>query len=238
MAEDKLQLAFGDLFKSIVHEFSTALTLVKRSHPSVAVRSIRLHLGQLPEDEVETGPSLILPDRYPDIDKGWQLQLELGERPKASLRGVPIRLPSVSVPTVLDLFADQPLAAVKGIDATWSQRFAEFEILRVCHLVRLEEPLLHKLMISSHSLLPREFRQKTRLLKVPVPALPLPESPLGKVSLYKMLQMPTDQLHERLGRRKVSREEVVTLVELLDTLSIVIDSSLLRQTRFEQLIGG
>lgn len=237
MADEKLQISVGDLLRSLTHEFAVALTLVKRSHPSVLVHSVRLKLGQLPEDAPEMDeplPSLILPDRYPEIDKGWQIELELDEKASASLQGKRLPIPSLDMPTTLDLFAEHPISAIQGIDVEWSQFFTDFDILKIRHLAGLEEPLLQTMTAQSHSLLPREFRQKALLLKMPLPALP--DSALNELSIYDLLLLPATELHEKLGIRLVSVTEVRDLIELLDLLNIVIDSAVLRKTSLSELL--
>lgn len=237
MADEKLQISLGDMLRSITQEFAVALTLVKRSHPSVLVRSVKLKLGQSPEDAPELDeppPPLILPDRYPEVDKGWQIELELGEKASASLQGKPILMPRLDAPTALDTFAEHSISAIQGIDVKWSQFFTDFDIIKIRHLAGLEEPLLQTMTAQSRSLLPREFRQKALLLKMPLPALP--DSAINKSSIYNLLLLPVKELHEKLGMRLISLTEVRDLLELLDLLNLVIDSAVLRQTKLSELL--
>ena len=237
--DQKLQISLGDLLRLITQEFAVGLAMVKRSHPSVLVHSVKLKLGQSPEDAPEMDqlpPSLILPDRYPAIDKGWQVELELGEKASASLQGRPLLTPSLDVQTAFDIFAEHPISAIKGIDAKWSQFFTGFEILKVRHLAGLDESLLQTMTAQSRSLQPREFRQKALFLKIPLPVLPV--SALKELLIYDLLLLPATELHEKLGLRLVSLTEVRDLIELLDLLNLVIDSAVLRKTNLSELINS
>ncbi len=236
MADDKRQISLSDLLRSITNEFAYALALVKRSHPTVLIHSVKFKLGQSSEDMSVTDDQqnqLILPDRYSEIEKGWQIELELGARSSASLLGKTVSTPDQNVKTALDVFAEHPLAAIQGIDIKWSQFFADFDIQNIRHLAGLEEPLLQKMTAQSGSLLPREFRKKALLLKNPL--LSLPNSSLNETSLYNLLLLSVTELHEKLGLRLISLTEVWDLIELLDLLNIVLDSAVLNQTSLSEL---
>ena len=241
MANEKIQISFGDLCKSLVDEFAVALVMVKRSHPGVRVRSVKLKLGQTPAAEPPTDePSavtpLILTERYPGSDQGWLLQLELGEGNAATFAGVKRPLVNPYAPTALDLVAEYPLSAIDGISDKWSQLLAGYDLTRVRHLARLDDAELHKIVAETSSLLVREFRQKVLLLQLPVPALP--HSTLDTLSLCQILRTPTAELHQRLGRQRVSLLQVEALLEVLDTLNVVIDSRILKKIPLRQLLDG
>lgn len=237
MADEKLQLTLGDLLRSVTQEFAVALTLVKRSHPSVLVRSVKLKLGQSPEDAPEVDeppPPLVLPDRYPEIDKGWQLELELGERTSANLQGKPLAMmPSLNVPTAFDAFARESISILKGISVKWADFFAGFDVLEIRQLAALEPSLLQTMTAESRSLLPREFRQKALLLKTPLPALP--DAVSQELPVYELLQLSATELHEKLGIRLLSLTETRDLIDVLDILNLVIDSAVLRKVSLAAL---
>jgi hypothetical protein len=239
MATKPIQISLGETFKLLVQEFEDALSLVKRSHPTVAVRSVKVNIGQADEqaageEEPAPAPELILSDRYPGIDKGWQLQLELGERPAASLKGVPQQLPGVYVPTALDLYTEHPIGIIKGIDAEWTQFFAHFEISRVRHLARMDDQTLQELVAARHSLKPREFRCKAGLIETSIPLLP--KSDLDGKTLYQLLLLSMEEVHEAFGVKRTALSEVTALYGLLENLTVAIDSRILQQTRLSQLL--
>lgn len=237
MADEKKQLSLSDLCQSLVDEFAATLVMVKRSHPTVLVRSVKLKLGQAKAPvAAENLSPLILKERYPGSEKGWQLQLELGERSAATIEGVQRPLVHPYAPTALDLVAEYPLTVIDGINTKWSQLFAEFDLTRVRHLARLDESELHKIIDHSRSLLVREFRQKVLLLQLPVPALP--HSSLHELSLYKVLRLTTNELHEGFGKQRVSLSQITSLFEVLDILNIVIDTNILKKIPLRQLLDS
>ena len=240
MAMKTIQLSLGELCKLVIQEFADALDVVRRTHPKVAVRSVKLKIGQVdetqkPTEENASSPELLLTQRYKGIGKGWLMELDLGERLAATLKGEPQDLPGVYIPTALDLFTEHPLKVIKGINSEWSQFFADFEITRVRHLARMDDQRLQQLIATSHSMRPREFHRKAMLLDIAVP--PLPKSNLHDQSLYQLLALSVDQAHQAFGIEQVALSEVVSLYELLEVLTIVIDSRLLRQTSLAQLLA-
>jgi hypothetical protein len=241
MASTPIHISFGEMFKVLVHEFKDALAIVKRSHPSITVRSVKMNIGQLddvsPEENDEKAPpqtDLILKDRYPGIDKGWQLELEMGERPSASLNGIPQRPSNIYIPTALDYFSECPLGIIKGIDTQWTQFFASFEIYRVRHLARMDGQTLQKINAEKKSLKPCEFRHKAGLLDTPIPTLP--ESILNEKSLFNLLLFPRNDAHQALGTERVTSSEVAALYDLLEKLNLAIDTHIFHQTNLSQLL--
>ncbi len=242
MANEKIQISFGDMLHGIVREFSDALALVRRSHPAVTVRSVKLNIGQEAETELDpteptepTRPaSLLLRDRYPAIDKGWLMEVELGEGLSRIRSDGVYEVPELPISTALDLFGDYPLVAIKGIDTIWNRIFTGVDITRICHLARLDDGLLHELITSHHSLLPREFRRKAQLLEISIPPLSYPPD-LQNQSLYHLLLMTAEALHQTIGREKISQSEVFKFLEFLEILNVVIDSEQLRQIKLSQL---
>ena len=241
MTSENTKMSLAEFCQALVDEFAVALVMVKRSHPNVAVRSVSINIGQTeqdftdPKENGETGSKLLLSDRYPGSEKGWQLQLELGERPVATFAGVERPLASRTAATVLDLIRDRPLTVIDGISTRWSRFFANFGITRLIHLARLEEPKLREIIAESNSLLVREFRQKVLLLKLPLPALP--SSGLGDKSLHELLRLPMREVQENFSR-PVTRSEVAAFFEVLDILNVVIDSRFLRKIPFHELLDG
>lgn len=241
MTAENTGISFAELCRSLVEEFAVALVTVKRSHPHVRVRSIKLNIGQTEEDiapHEENGvepATPLLAERYQGIEKGWQLQLEMGEQPSATFAGIERPLPSRTAATVLDFFAEQPLTVIDGISTSWERFFAAFGLTQLRHLARLEGPKLTEIMADGGNLRVREFRQKALLLKLPPPALP--PSNLGEKSLYDLLHLPLDMVQKSFTR-PVTRAEVAALYEMLDILNVVVDCRLLRQTPLHELLNG
>jgi hypothetical protein len=239
MADDSIHLSFGDMLKGLVQEFSHALTLVKRYHPMVTVRSVRLNICQETalEEEQPTSPSprtsLLLTDRYLGIkDKGWQMEVELGEGVSVRTTNIVVPVLDRDSPTALDIFGDLELVAVKGIDSDWSRIFAQVEITRISHLARMDDPLLLQLIESSHSLQPRDFRRKAQMLRLRLPTLPRQVPP--RLDLYQLLQLSENDLLSLLSR-DISIFEIRDLIDFLETLNIILDSDRLRLINLDQL---
>jgi hypothetical protein len=239
MADNKNQMSLGDLCLSLADEFAVALVTVKRSHPNVRVNAVTLNIGQTrqaletPADTQDAGP-LILSDRYPGSEAGWQLQLELGEKQAATVAGVKRPLAGRTDATALDLVAWEPLSVIDGISTGWSRLLAGFNINQVIDLARIEAPLLQEIIAETNSLHIRKLRQKVLLLKIPVP--PLPFSDFGEKPLYDLLRLPVADVQQSFSRT-VTQNEITALFELLDILNIVIDSDVLRKISLHQLLG-
>ena len=229
-------MSLSELCQSLVDEFAIALTMLKRSHPTVKVNSLKLALGQTGQDiaQGQDANALILDNRYPGSDSGWRLELDLGERPQAKIEGVKRPIVSRSDAMVLDIIADEPVTVIDGISSRWRDFFANFHVTRVMDLVRVDERQLEKMILESNSLQVREFRQKAFLLKLPLPALGACD--LQNKSLYDILQLPINEVQKSF-RHPVTPAETTYLFEVLDLLNVVIDSRHLQKTSLHQLIG-
>lgn len=233
-----MQISFTQLCQSLVDEFTVALTMIKRSHPSVKVRSVKLNIGQTEQDisapkDNEEPNSLILTSRYPGSESGWRLEMELGERSEATFDGVKRPLVSRTAPMILDMFAWEPVTVIDGISSKWSSFLSVFDITQVIDLARIKESLLHQITVASNSLQVREFRQKALLLELPVPALS--PSALGNKSLYGVLRSPLAEVQKSFNR-PTTLAEMESLYEVLDILNVVIDNRKLRKIPLQQLI--
>lgn len=239
MSNGSTQQSLGDFAALLVREVAQALLLARENAPFVEVRSIFLRLGKIPEgvgDEVVgVEPSLILEDRYPLLDKGWELELELDNQVQAKLNGEPF-VSQESLRTALDLFGSQPVAWLKGISDQWSLWFADVGVITVEQLASLKDDALLHLIKKHHSALPREFRGKASLLRVPLPALPSNVSLDG--SLYEALSLSEKALHQIVGTSKVSTTEIQRIAAILDAFAITIDSEFLHQLPFSCLLDG
>ena len=128
MSDSSPQQSLGDFAAILVREIAQSLLLAREHAPFVEVRTVNLRLGQLSQDEdsneTPTAPDgLILNERYPLLDSGWQLELELDNKVQASLNGEPIDIPETSR-TAIDLLGTQPVSIIKGISKEWSKRLA------------------------------------------------------------------------------------------------------------------
>lgn len=240
MAEKSGQISLGELCRSLADEFAVALVTVKRSHPHVTVNSVKFNIGQTsrnPDDtnDIEGTAPFISRDRYPGSEAGWQLQLDLGEKPAATFEGVKRPLVSRTAPTALDIVAWEPVTVIDGISTGWGRFFAGFEIYQIIDLARVEEPLLQKMVAESNNLLVREFRQKALLLQLPVPSLPV--CLLGERSLHDILKLSMTEVEKSFSRR-VTHNEVAALFEVLDIFNVVIDNRMLRKISLRQLLGS
>jgi len=237
MADEPIHLSFGDMLKGIVLEFSHALTLVKQSHPSVTVRSVKLNIGQEPQPE-EGQPTdtpnkaALLLNRYPGSEKGWLMEVELGEGGQAAIDKVRVPLADSAGPTALDIFGTMGPAAIKGIDRDWKRILAEVEITRVSQLARMDDRVLVKLVQENRSILPREFKRKARMLELHLP--PLPRSVPARLDIYRLLQLPENDLYSLMAGA-LSIIEIRALIDFLEILNIVLDSDLLRTVYLDQL---
>lgn len=231
-----MQMSLSELCQSLVDEFAIALTMLKRSHPTVKVNSLKLALGQTGQDiaQGQDANALILDNRYPGSDSGWRLELDLGERPQAKIEGVKRPIVSRTDAMVLDIIADEPVTVIDGISSRWRDFFTNFHVTRVMDLVRVDERQLEKMILESNSLQVREFRQKAFLLKLPLPALGA--SDLQNKSLYDILKLPINEVQKSF-RHPVTPAETTYLFEVLDLLNVVIDSRHLQKTSLHQLIG-
>lgn len=231
-----MQISLSELCQSLVDEFAIALTMLKRSHPTVKVNSLKLALGQTGQDiaQGQDANALILDKRYPGSDSGWRLELDLGERPQAKIEGVKRPIVSRTDAMVLDIIADEPVTVIDGISSRWRDFFANFHVTRVMDLVRVDERQLEKMILESNSLQVREFRQKAFLLKLPLPALGV--SDLQNKSLYDILKLTTNEVQKSF-RHPVTPAETSYLFEVLDLLNVVIDSRYLHKTSLHQLLG-
>lgn len=241
MTAENTRMSFTELCQSLVEEFAVALVTVKRSHPNIRVRSVQLSIGQTTEDiaaheanGVELSPPL-LAGRYRGIEKGWQLQLEMGEQSSATFAGIKRPLPSRTAATMLDCFAGQPLTVIDGISSSWERFFAAFGLTELRHLARLEDPELADIMAEGGNLRVREFRRKALLLQLPLPALP--PSSFGNSSLYDLLHLPMKEVRQSFSR-PVTRAEVAALYEMLDILNVAVDYRLLRRTPLNELLDN
>lgn len=240
MADEKKQISLGELCLSLADEFAVALVTVKQSHPNVRVNAVKIKIGQTrqelnhPDDTQEEAAPLILKDRYPGSETGWMLQLELGEKQSATVAGVHRPFAVRTAATALDMVAWEPLSVIEGISTEWSRFFAGFNIHQIMDLVRLEEPLLQKMIVSSNSLNPRKFRQKVLLLKIPIP--PLPSSDFGEKPLSDVLRLPMTEVRQSFCRT-VTQNEINSLFEVLDIFNIVLDNYMLRRITLHQLLG-
>jgi len=232
-------MSLSELCQSLVDEFAVALTMIKRSHPTVKVNSLKLALGQTGED-LTPGPdgqdanALILDKRYPGSDSGWRLELELGEQPEAKIEGVKRPIVSRTDAMVLDIIAWEPVTVIDGISTRWRDFFADFDVTRVMDLARVDEGLLAGMILKSNSLQVREFRQKALLLKLPLPALGV--SDLQDKSLYGILKLPVIKVKDSF-RPSATPAEITYLYEVLDLLNVVIDSRHLQKLSLHQLLG-
>jgi len=229
------QQSLGELAALLVREVAQALLLAREDAPFVEVRSIKLKLGRLPgEDSPEvSGGELVLSERYPLLDQGWQLELELDNQAQAKLGGEPL-----SVATgrrALDLFGPCSTVVIKGVSSRWQSWLGEFNINTVADLVALDDQRLLDLA-REHSQQAREFRCKARLLETLVP--PLPAGPLHQKNLAQLLRVPAVELHDQLGRKAVSATEMLGFTALLDALSLAIDNQVLRKLRLEELLDA
>ncbi|MDD4274444.1 MAG: hypothetical protein PHG14_12045 [Desulfobacter postgatei] len=231
-----MQMSLSELCQSLVDEFAIALTMLKRSHPTVKVNSLKLALGQTGQDiaQSQDASALILDNRYPGSDSGWRLELDLGEQPQAKIEGVKRPIVSRTDAMVLDIIADEPVTVIDGISSRWRDFFANFHVTRVMDLVRVDQRQLEKMILESNSLQVREFRQKAFLLKLPLPALGA--SDLQNKSLYDILKLPINEVQKSF-HHPVTPAETTYLFEVLDLLNVVIDSRHLQKTSLHQLIG-
>jgi hypothetical protein len=216
------------------------MVMVRRSHPSVVVHSIKLNLGQIPEIDIDANTSgqpssLIMADRYPESVNGWQLQLDLGENPTTTFAGIRRPLPKPLAATALDLFSDEPVTNIDGISHKWNEILARFKIIRIRDLARLNDSELQKIISENRNIKIREFRQKVLLLELPLPALP--HSSLDESSLYQLLFLSQEELHQQLGKNRVSMSEIEELIEFLDILSLALDSRFMKKIPFSQLFN-
>lgn len=234
-----MQISLSELCQSLVDEFAVALTMVKRSHPTVKVNSLKLALGQTGQD-LAPGPdgqdvnALILDKRYPGSDSGWRLELNLGEQPEAKIEGVKRPIVSRTDAMVLDIIAWESVTVIDGISSKWRDFFADFHVIRVMDLARVDEEQLSGMILKSNSLQVREFRQKAFLLKLPLPALGV--SDLQDKSLYDILKLPVNEVQESF-RNPATPAEITYLFEALDLLNVVIDSRHLQKISLHQLLG-
>jgi hypothetical protein len=235
MSNGTEQQSLGDLAALLVREIAQALLLAREDAPFVEVRSIKLRLGQLPgEDNPETAEDeLILSERYPLLDQGWQLELELDNQAQAKLGGEPLSV--VTGRTALDLFGPCSTVVIKGVSSRWQSWLGDLQINTVNDLAVLDDQSLQELTLE-HSQQAREFRSKARLLGTLVPSLP--SGPLHQQNLAQLLRVPEAELHDQLGRKTVSVNEMLRFTALLDALSLAIDTQVLRKLRLEELLGG
>jgi len=231
--------SLGDFAALLVREIAQALLLAREHAPYVAVQTVKLRLGKLPEGEPDAeAPApegLILSERYPLLDGGWELELELGNQVRARIAGQPVALPAAER-TALDLFGPCPTTAIKGVSRRWQERLAALQVNRVAELAQLDDGRLHRLQRQEHSLLPRDFRSKARLLATPVPSFPA--GALGRLSLHEVLALTAADLRQTLSGRRVSDSELQRFDALLDALAISVDNALLRKLSLGELLDS
>lgn len=234
MNDGNTELSFGDLLGRLVHEFTVAIPLVKRNNPTVRLHSVKLSIGQKEAPSPsEHGSSLLLSERYSNLDDGWRLELELGEEGDHS------RLDDLEHPvtrryrSALDFFGMSSTTIIKGIDKGWQAKLAELGVSTVIQLVNMEDLSLKEIMERHRSVLPREFRGKARLLDTPLP--PLSSERLKKLHVYDLAYVTGEELTQLIGIHHMSAAETVMLSPLIDTLFTAVDTGFLKKVNLGEL---
>ncbi|MDD5759252.1 MAG: hypothetical protein PHI06_09235 [Desulfobulbaceae bacterium] len=230
MSNDEISASLGDFASVLVREISQSLLLAATDAPLVQVHTVRIRFGQA---AVEEGDSSLLAERYPFLENGWQVEMEMDGKVQAQLAGQPLLSTDPGRP-LLAVFGDMPLISLKGINTEWAKFFDLLGVTTISALAALSQRSLSLAIERKRSVKLWEYVGKARMLELCIPALPA--TPLDGKSIYALHQMTPAKIIDAMGRRKLSTREADMLMALLSILAVAIDGSVLRGVTLGQLL--
>lgn len=235
MSDDSIAVSLGDFAALLAREVAQALAASQYYADYLDVRSVRIRLGQLPEPggSGDVKPGVVLAERYPFLDRGWELELEMDTQVRARKAGEPLGV-EVQSRDCLALFGDHDVSVVKGVSGEWAERLGRSGITSVRALAEMSDKKLMEVIRSCNSRYPRELRGKARLLQTPLPVVS--SAVPGGTTLFELLSMAEDQLRQLIGPEKISSMEAADLAAVLDILAISVDVGVLRRTTLAALL--
>lgn len=200
------------------------------------VAAVRVKLGRAaspPGEDPPPGP--LPPGRYPPAQDGWEVEVDLraGAGPRARVRDGgwdPVPRP----PSLLDVFGDQPVAAVKGAGPAWSKRLGAAGVATVGDLAAAPAADIARLVRRSRSRRPLELHVKARLLEVAAPWLP--PSPADEQPLWDLAGAAPAELRRLIGRS--ATRDADRLAALLARLVTALDAAVLRSATLADVRGA
>lgn len=232
MSTGDITASLGDFAAVLVREISQSLLLAATDAPLVRVHAVRIRFGQ-PSAAEEKGDVSLLFDRYPFLENGWEVEVEMDGKVQAQLAGQPLPTVEPGKP-LLSVFGEMPLIRLKGINTEWTKFFAGLGITTIGSLAAVSQEVLSEAAQRKRSVKMWEYVGKARLLEMYIPALP--PTPLDGRSLYVLQQMTPAEILTALGMKKLSTREADMLLELFALLAIAIDSVVLREITLGRLL--
>ncbi len=232
MSNGEITASLGDFAAVLVREVSQSLLLATTEAPLIHVHTVRIRFGQPSAAEKEGDDSLLL-DRYPFLENGWEVEMEMDGKVQAQLAGQPLPTVAPGKP-LLAVFGKMPLIRLKGINTEWTKFFAALGITTIGSLATISRDVLSKAAQLRRSVKMWEYVGKARLLEMCIPALP--PTPLDGKNLYVLQQMTPAEILTALGMKKLSTREADMLLELFALLAIAIDSIALKEITLGRLL--
>ncbi len=230
MSNDEISASLGDFASVLVREISQSLLLAATDAPSVQVHTVRIRFGQAPDEE---GGSSLLVERYPFLENGWEVEMEMDGKVQAQLAGQPL-LPVEPGRPLLSVFGAMPLVSLKGIDSEWAKFFDSLGVATIAALAGVSQETLSLAVQRKRSVKLWEYVGKARMLELCIPALPA--TSLDGKSIYALQQMAPAEIVAGLGKKSLSTREAEMLMELLAILAVAIDSRVLKRVTLRQIL--
>ncbi len=198
------------------------------SRGGLAVAAVRVRLGREAVPPGADEPAGMLPPgRYPAARRGWEIEIDL--RPAAGPRarvGDEDRGPVPPPPTLLDVFGDRPVGALKGAASAWTKRLGNGGITTIAQLAAVAMPDLEASVGPTRLRRALELRTKARLLDAAAPWLP--RSPADAAAVWELAGRAPGELRKLVGVGRCSAREAERLAELLSRLVTALDAAVLR----------
>jgi len=216
--------AVGELAGLLLRELDEAIRLALTHAPGVRVDRVALRIGQSGAD----GDQPLFLERYPEANGGWRLELDA-----TPVAVTPTKPLAEDAPALLDFFASEPLAWLKGIDRQWSLRLRKSSITTLGQLANAGDEVLQELMEKHNSPQPILLRARVRVLRYTLPVWPatvLDEQPVSELVLKPLVHW-----RQQIKSTAVTTAELNALVAMAEVTANCIDIDKLRRLTIGQL---
>jgi hypothetical protein len=215
------EAAAGELAGLLLRELDEAIGLAATHAPGIKIERLALRLGQGGDDH-----SLFL-ERYPDASGAWRMEIDAtpqASSPKAAIS---------SSAQLLDRFTQAPVAWLKGVDRTWSQRLQSIGIATLGKFVAASDDDLATLVEKHNSAQPLLLRARARLLRYPLPVWAA--SPLDQQAISDLVLQPLAVWQRQIAGTVVTAAELAALIEVAEVAVNCIDLVQLRRIKWAAL---
>lgn len=237
----RAQIDFNDLTNLLAAEINAGIKYIEqdvRKQPGINIDSIKVSLGQAgcedegedPDQDEGENQSFINRHLYALADKGWNYEMIV------STGEIPVNVKIIDQPddvikpvlpgSAIDLFKEDDLKAIKGVDDYWGKVFKKYNLNTIGDVFKADIEKVYDIVDKNNNLYPLNIYSKVSMINISIPIVP--KQLKKNINFLEILKMSPNILVDKVGNRYLSESGAIRLILFVSRLYTLIDGDVLK----------